>query len=160
MEYRIMESADSLYENVRSIRLGEGKRLWVYKGDEPFLAVDINIPQCFFDAILFKDYLVIGNYFEGIYFINLDDLKIQNIKVTGYFGHFEVEKDRLYVLGCEDVMAFDERMELLWQSEPLAVDGVVCDAIDGDRMVLSCEMDPPGGWVERVISLKDGSVLK
>ena len=39
-----MESADSMYENVRSIRLGEGKRLWLYKGDEPFLAVDINIP--------------------------------------------------------------------------------------------------------------------
>ena len=160
MEYRIMESADPMYENVKSIHLGDGKRLFVYKGDEPFLAVDINILQCFFDAILFKEYLVIGNYYEGIWFINLNDLKVQNIKVNGYFGHFEIGEDRLYVLGCEDVMAFDDRMELLWQSESLAVDGVLCDDIDGDRMILSCEMDPPGGWVERVISLKDGSVLR
>ena len=139
--------------------MGHGKRLYVYKDDEAFLVVELNILQCFFDAILFKEYLVIGNYYEGIWFINQNDLKVENIKVNGYFGHFEVCEDRLYVLGCEDVMAFDRHMSLLWQSEPLAVDGVVCDQIDDDRMILSCEMDPPGGWVERIISLMDGSVI-
>jgi hypothetical protein len=50
--------------------------------------------------------------------------------------------------------------EALWESEALAVDGVLCDCIADDTMMISCEMDPPGGWIERKISLIDGRIIE
>ena len=73
---------------------------------------------------------------------------------------FEFEnRDVLYVLGAETACAFDRGLRPLWESEWLAVDGVAFDHIGHDTMTLSCEMDPPGGWTKRTISLKDGRVI-
>ena len=58
-----------------------------------------------------------------------------------------------------DVMAFSSNLSLLWKTGYLAVDGVVFKSIEGDTMVVECEMDPPGGWIERRIILLDGSII-
>ena len=159
MKYKVEDSIDQTFENIRNIRLGSGKFFFVYKDNDPVLSVEINTPTCFYDAIIYHDYLVIGNYLEGIYCINLNNSETKNIKVNGYFGRFEIYQGVLYVLGCEDVMAFNYNLDLLWKSDILAVDGVLCNGIEKDTMSLSCEMDPPGGWVDRKISLLDGRVM-
>ena len=160
MLYQIEESEKKAFKCDNIITLGNGKHYNVYKNGDPYLSVEINNLLCFSDAIIFADYLVIGNYYEGIYLVDLKDHKIENIKVAGYFGYFEVNKDVLYVLGCEDVMAFSSKLDLLWKCDTLAVDGIICDRIEDDAMILSCEMDPPGGWVTRKISLLDGHIIE
>ena len=73
MKYKVEGSIDLTFENIRNIRLGSGKSFFVYKDNEPVLSVEINTPICFYDAIIYYDYLVIGNYHEGIYCINLNN---------------------------------------------------------------------------------------
>ena len=69
MQYKVEDFIDQTFENIRNIRLGSGKSFFVYKDNEPVLSVEINTPVCFYDAIIYHDYLVIGNYHEGIYLL-------------------------------------------------------------------------------------------
>jgi hypothetical protein len=64
------------------------------------------------------------------------------------FGHFgEARDDVLYILGWRNVVAVD-RDVVRWVSHDVAVDGITWRGLDGDRIMLSAEMDPPGGWVD------------
>ena len=160
MMYRIDDSEEIILENIKRIDLGTGKTYCVYDGNSPIVLIEINTYGCFTDAVIFNDYVVIGNYTEGVYSISLKDYSVKNIKIEGYYGYFEMHKGVLYVLGCENIVAFNHSLEVLWESETLAVDGVLCDCIVDDTMMISCEMDPPGGWIERKISLIDGKIIE
>ena len=61
----------------------------------------------------------------------------------------------LFVLFGNGVIAFDNNMHEKWRQSGLAEDGVIVNEIENDNvLVLSCEMDPPGGWVtKKLISL-------
>ncbi len=160
MKYHIDDPKESSIENIKRIVLGIGKIYCIYSDNDPVALVEINAYSCFTDAIVFNDYVIIGNYYEGIYAISLSDLSVRNIKIKGYFGYFEIDKDVLYVLGCENVVAFSCDLEQLWESDDLAVDGVICEGIEDDTMMIACEMDPPGGWIRRMISLIDGRIME
>ena len=147
----------------RTIVLGNGdhvKTYCVYNDHDPIVEIELNAHMFFADAIIFGEYVIIGNYYEGIYVISLSDLSVRNIKIKGYFGYFEIDSDVLYVLGCENVVAFDHDLEQLWESDDLAVDGVICEGIEDDTMLINCEMDPPDGWIQRKISLNDGKIIE
>ena len=159
MKYHIDDSEECATEHIKKIVLGTGKTYYVYNDEDPIALVEINSYGFFTDAIVFGDYVIIGNYYEGIYVISLSDYSVRNIKIKGYFGYFEIDKDVLYVLGCENIVAFDRDLEWLWESDYLAVDGVVCNGIEDNTMMISCEMDPPGGWIKRKISLTDGKIM-
>lgn len=160
MKYHIDDPEECSIENIKKIALGTGKTYCIYSEDDPVALVEINAYGCFTDAIIFNDHAIIGNYYEGIYAISLSDLNVRNIKIKGYFGYFEINKDVLYVLGCENIVAFNPDLEQLWESDDLAVDGVICEGIEDDTMMISCELDPPGGWIGRTISLIDGRVIE
>lgn len=65
------------------------------------------------------------------------------------FGHFgDPGGDVLYVLGWRDVVAVDRSLAVRWVSAHVAVDGITWRGLDDDRIKLSAEMDPPGGWVD------------
>jgi hypothetical protein len=57
-------------------------------------------------------------------------------------------------------VAFNHDLEQLWESDDLAVDGVICEGIEDDTMMITCETDPPGGWIKRTISLNDGRIIE
>lgn len=164
--YQLEEDVDYIvypyehpFDGTQRIELGIGKSYYIYKDLEPYLTVTVDgLP--FTEAILFHDCLAIGNYNKGVYFINLHDFEIKNIEVQDYFGYFVDDRDILYVLGCCYIMAFNSHLELLWKTDNLAIDGVVFKYIEGNTMTVSCEMDPPGGWIDRKISLLDGSVIE
>lgn len=160
MKYHIDDSEEYVIDNIKKIELGNGKTYIIYSGKEPVVAVEINRYDFFTDAIIFNDYAIIGNYYEGIYVISLSDYSVRNIKIKGYFGYFEIDKNALYVLGCENIVAFSHDLEPLWESDSVAVDGVVCNCIKDNTMMILCEMDPPGGWIERKISLTDGKIME
>ncbi|RKM56244.1 hypothetical protein D6853_05475 [Butyrivibrio sp. X503] len=157
--YHIEGVAECNFDNIEKVVLGSGKIYYVYDDEDPVVSVEININSFFSDAIIFNDYMVIGNYCEGIYLISLIDHSVRNIKIRGYFAYFEIDKDVLYVLGCNNVIAFNSDLELKWESDNLAEDGVVCDSIEDDIMTISCEMNPPGGWIERKLSLVEGKII-
>ena len=158
MNYIVNNEYNYEFENVKRIGIGTGKIFYVYKDDTPFLSVEVNIliGDFFIDSIIFGDYLYIGNYYEGVYVINLKDFTFNRVSVDGYFGYFVKNKDCIYILGCENIIAFDIDANIVWKSDQIAVDGIVCDGIEGQIMYISCEMDPLGGWKDMKIDILTG----
>ena len=162
MKYVVNSEFSYDFENVKRIFLGGGKLYYVYRDDIPHVSVEINLLECgesFTDSQIIGDYLFIGNYYEGVYLINLVDFQVNKIKVDGYFGYFVASKESIYILGCEKIIAINKDGIIIWESDYLAVDGIVCNGIEGNTMNISCEMDPPGGWVDRKIDLLNGKVI-
>ena len=159
MNYRCEKTYDEEFENTKSIVLGTGRFYYIYRDDKPYVKIEVRLFDYFSETVFFLDYFVIGNNYEGVYVINMLDLKVIHKEISGYFGYFEIIDDSLYVLGCDSITAFDSCMNEKWISKDIAVDGVVLNAIEGDSIVVSCEMDPPGGWVNKRISLLDGKLV-
>ena len=76
------------------------------------------------------------------------------------FGHFApADDDVLYILGWRHVFAIDSELAVRWVSRDVAVDGITWHERDGDRIRLSAEMDPPGGWVDVELDAVTGREL-
>jgi len=76
------------------------------------------------------------------------------------FGHFgEQPTDALYVLGWRHVVALDRSLNVRWTSKNVAVDGITWRGQEGQRILLSAEMDPPGGWVDVELDASSGNEL-
>ena len=159
MTYRCEKTYNEGFENVKSIVLGSGRFYYIYRDDKPYVKIEVRLFDYFSDTVFFHDHFVIGNYEEGVYVINMPDLKVTHKEISGYFGHFEIIDDSLYVLGMNNITAFDSGMNEKWISDNIAVDGVTFYKTEGDTMIVSCEMDPPGGWIEKRISLSDGKLV-
>ncbi|MDI3285794.1 hypothetical protein [Polyangium sp. 15x6] len=87
------------------------------------------------------------------------------IAVPSLFGHLALttvpapgrgEEELLFILGWTDVHAIDGRLETRWIARDVAVDGIVFHEVRGDAVVVSAEMDPPGGWVEVALDARTG----
>lgn len=52
-------------------------------------------------------------------------------------------------------------MNILWKNAELACDGVIVHGIsdDGKNLNVSCEIDPPGGWVDKKVDITNGIAL-
>jgi hypothetical protein len=74
----------------------------------------------------------------------------------GYFGELAEDPEVLYVLGWSYMFAFAPNLELRWRSESIAVDGIVWSECIGERIHVSCEMDPPGGWQDVTLDRATG----
>lgn len=76
------------------------------------------------------------------------------------FGHFgPVDGDVFYILGWRHVIAVDQTLAVRWVSRDVAVDGITWTERNGDRIQLSAEMDPPGGWVDVELDAMTGREL-
>ena len=161
MNYKVNNEYNCEFENVKRIGIGTGKIFYVYRDNMPFLSVEINllIGDFFVDSIIVGEYLYIGNYYEGVYVIDLKDFTFNNISIDGYFGYFVNNQDYIYILGCENIIAIDIDARFVWKSDNIAVDGIVCNGIEGHIMYISCEMDPPGGWEDMKIDLLTGKTI-
>ncbi len=76
-----------------------------------------------------------------------------------YFGSFHIHKDRLYIASSSRLFCFDSDCELVWKSEEIAVDGVIVNDFSETALSVSCETDPPGGWISCQLSLYNGKLL-
>lgn len=77
------------------------------------------------------------------------------------FGGFgPVDGDTLFVLGWTQALAVDATLSTRWRSGHIAVDGITWRERIGDRILLSCEMDPPGGWVDVELDARTGEQLR
>lgn len=148
------------FDDVNKIELGQDRFYYVLKNGIPFLRVEVDLTLSSFDtAVVFYENLCIGVK-DKVYFIDMNNLECREICVQMYFGYFYIYKDLLLVLsGCE-VIAFDNKMHERWRQSGLAEDGVIVNEIENDNvLVLSCEMDPPGGWITRRINVFNGKEI-
>jgi hypothetical protein len=73
------------------------------------------------------------------------------------FGRFgPTDSDLLYILGWQNVIAVDTALAVRWVSRGVAVDGIIWTGCEGNRIQLSAEMDPPGGWVDVELDVVTG----
>lgn len=140
---------------------GAGNTYTVYKDGIPYL--EAALPLCgwnrsFQAACLFREYLCVGME-DRVYFVSIETGGIREMQVALYFGQFREQGERLYIASGESLYCLDRDCNPVWTAGSIAVDGIrILEMEDGAIRVL-CEMDPPGGWVERWISLEDGSLL-
>jgi hypothetical protein len=73
-----------------------------------------------------------------------------------FFGHFGPADDVLFILGWRNVVAVDKTLTVRWVSKGVAVDGITWRGREGNRIQISTEMDPPGGWVDVVLDALTG----
>jgi hypothetical protein len=145
------------FEN--EIKLGDFRYYYVLCDNKPYLKVEVDLKEAFDDAVIYNNHLLIGSS-DKVYFINLSNLQITESEVEMYFGYFILRKEAVYILDGTGIMAFNERLEEIWRNHRLAIDGVTFrEMIDDEIMMVSCEMDPPGGWVDRKINIKNGEVV-
>lgn len=87
--------------------------------------------------------------------------RVTTLELEGdWFGHFgEDLDDALYILGWRHVVAVDRTLAVRWISRDVAVDGITWRDRVGDRLLLSAEMDPPGGWVDVELDAATGREL-
>ena len=163
--YDIISLKNSVYsaydfECVKKIVLGGDRLYYVLKNGDPFLCVEVDLTLSAFDtAVVFHEYLCIGVE-DKVFFIDMDSFEYRQICVQMYFGYFYVYRDMLFVLSGKGVIAFDDRIHEIWRQPMLAEDGVVAEGIVNDNiLVLSCEMDPPGGWITKKINIFNGKEM-
>ena len=162
MKYELIELEESEFETdafEHEIRLGEFRHYYVLCDNKPHLKVEVDFKRLFDDAVIYNNYLAIGT-FDRVYFINLSDFQITKLEVEMYFGYFVVFKEVLYILDGKGIIAFNESLNEIWRNHSLAIDGVIFqEMLDDEIMRISCEMDPPGGWVDRMINIKSGEIV-
>lgn len=163
MEYTILNEAEKCFddlENIKTIELGTGQNFYVLNNGKPYICLKVEAFNAFTDAVIFNDYLYIGNYYNGLYIVNLKDFTVRNIEINGYFGYFHLLNDVLYVLGCCYIIKFDSFSNIIWKSEHIAVDGILFNEIRDNVIYIDCEMDPPGGWIKRTIDAITGKEIR
>lgn len=76
------------------------------------------------------------------------------------FGHFgPADRDVMYVLGWRNVIAVDRTLAVRWVSRDVAVDGITWKGESRNRIQLSAEINPPGGWVDVELDAVTGREL-
>lgn len=76
-----------------------------------------------------------------------------------YFGYFYIYNDMLFVASGVGITAYNKELKIVWKNSDLALDGVIIygESEDGKYLEISCEMDPPGDWHEKIIDISTGN---
>ncbi len=78
----------------------------------------------------------------------------------GFFSSvFVLAAETKYISSSSRLFCFDSDCELVWKSEEIAVDGVIVNDFSETALSVSCETDPPGGWISCQLSLYNGELL-
>ncbi|MRG98398.1 hypothetical protein [Polyangium spumosum] len=151
----------------------EGPIYVLERGDEVVWSVGIDFGRASFvpfrEELVWEsaDAIVLGGG-DTVYVLDIGTSALRaTIAVPSRFGHLALApvptpdggEEFLFVLGWTDVHAVDRRLETRWIARNVAVDGIVFHEIRGDALIVSAEMDPPGGWVEVALDIRTGSEL-
>lgn len=127
---------------------------------EPVLRIDLYAtpPDCFAfeEAGLWGDWVVVGHG-SRLHFVSLVDRSTRTHELDAYFGALWLGDGLLLVTSGERVFRYAADGELSWQSDVLAVDGVVLHEVTAQTIRGEGDWDPPGGW--RPFELATGTGL-
>lgn len=158
--YTLSKTFDRYKWNTSYLNLGQGTIYYINKNKIPYLVVEINTNNwnSFNTECFFEQYFCIGCG-DTVYFIHLETLKVKTLSCDLYFGYFYIYQKRLYVASDSKLFCFDADCELLWQSERIAVDGVIVESISENCIMVSCEIDPPNHWIQCQLSAYNGKKI-
>ena len=163
MKYELIDLQESEFDIndfEHEIKLGDFWYYYILCDNKPYLKVGVDLKMPFDDAVIYNNHLLIGDS-DKVYFVGLTDLEITEIEVEMYFGYFVLSKEAVYILDGSGIIAFNDNLDEIWRNHSLAIDGVTFkEMLDNEIMSISCEMDPPGGWVDRKINIKTGEVVE
>ncbi|MBD5143943.1 MAG: hypothetical protein HDT22_10115 [Ruminococcus sp.] len=158
------EHCDSLdMPVIQTVSFGNGKKYFVTKNNIPYLVAQVDAISEYFDkACIFGKYLCIGTG-SSVIFVNLESLGSISMQVDFYFGYFFIHENILYIASGTGIIAVSSTLQTIWKNETLAVDGVIIHEVftqdDKQFLKISCEMDPPGHWQEKIINIQNGEVI-
>lgn len=148
---------------VREIVLGQGGDVHYYvlieNNNALLLRLDFPVEWgAFREVEVFGDHVAIGVQ-DMFYLFDITKQSCMTLKLDGYFGHLYIEGGELFVCSATDIICIGSDGATRWTSDKIAVDGVIINSFDGNILRVSAEMDPPGGWVDVLVSRRDGSVI-
>lgn len=159
MEYKVIsDSGEAAAEHY--LEFGSGKLYAVRADGRDLLRVEVDndVWNPFNCGIVWRGYFCLGTGSE-IIAVDLTTFEYKRYSIDWYFGYFLEHGETLFAASAAGVLAFDGNMELLWRNESLAVDGVTFGGVCGGVLEISCELDPPGGWVDKRLDILTGSEL-
>ncbi len=138
----------------------------VEQSGAPFLRVDLYLEYglgTFSDFRVWGDYLLLG-YAEDFDAVHLRTREVKILEMPFYFGSFSTPAEHGRDWGDDILIAasgthlyrISPTMEVVWEIEHIAVDGIVVDDIDEEIVRISAEQDPPGDWVDYLVDLRVG----
>lgn len=151
----------SCYHHVPELIMGRQEKTYFIDMDGlPYLIIKIsnNTWNPFNTECLFKQFFCIGNGDE-VYLINLHTKETKTILCDMYFGYFYIYNNKLYITSNDRLFCFNHNCDMLWQTEKIAIDGVIVNGFSEKSLLVSCETDPPGGWIQYQISIFNGKIL-
>ena len=155
LENSIFKSED--FEEV--ISLGQGRHYYILKDGMPYCLVTVDDKSMITSGTICEGFFV-ASHNDEVVIISLNDLLVKKkIKPAGYFCRAAFFRDVLLISDCTGITALNRKLEVLWDNHNLAVDGVIFEDTVSDNVIeISCEMDPPGGWVTKEINIISGEV--
>ncbi len=113
----------------------------------------------FQDGRVWQNWVVVGFAWQ-VHFVSLKKReRTFSYSLEGYFGSLYTTQNIVVVASATALWGFDREGQLLWQSEDLAMDGVLVTSIEGDRIGGRGQIDwepPDGVWVPFSLSLSSG----
>jgi len=110
----------------------------------------------FSQAAIVGTLLMVG--FEHYFYLYdiIENKNILSLNIEGYFGHFYINEDRLYVADAGSLYCVNMQGEIIWVNNSLGIDGVIIEKFDTDKIYGSGEWNPPGGWRNFVLDINTG----
>lgn len=128
----------------------------------PQLRLDIYCGSCesqgFLQAAFWNGFAVLG-FGEQLHLIGVQSKLHFEFKLGSYFGSLWLGEALLLAASAEHVYCIDSNGVLCWRSPQLGIDGVVMLEVANQVLHGRGEWDPPGGWKDFMLSLKDGTLL-
>lgn len=114
--------------------------------------------HAFQEAALWNGFAVLG-FGERLHLIGIQSNLHLEVKLGSYFGSLWLGEALLLAASAEHVYCIDRDGALCWRSPQLGIDGVVMLEVANEVLHGRGEWDPPGGWKDFMLSLKDGALL-
>ena len=128
----------------------------------PVLRVDIYAcgPDCFAfeDAIIWQNNIIIG-FGSYVYAVSITTHAVVIIPLSRYYCGFYPTSDYLLIASGERLLRMEPDRSIMWESELLAIDGVVVQEPGPPLIRGEGEWDPPGGWKQFLIFAANGKVV-
>ena len=106
-----------------------------------------------------NDWIVIGCSYHVIWISkNYCDMKKFKFDNFSYFMDLTVIGDFIIGVFGDRLIKFDKSANIIWNSI-VSIDGIFINQINENIIYCSCEMDPPGGWIDKKIDLNSGLEL-
>lgn len=110
----------------------------------------------FKEATISENILIVGHE-EHFYLYNLaSQQNMLTLQMDGYFGHFYLQDDYIYVADSGTLFCLDKKGKTIWRNTNLGIDGVIIIEFTDNEIYGSGEWDPPGGWVDFILDLRTG----